>query len=501
MIKKNFIANLIGRSWGSVLSIILIPVYIRYLGVESYGLVGFYIALTSIFSVFDLGIGSTLNREMAIRTVNSKDSNSLKDLVRTLEIIYWIISISIGVIIIAIAPYISKNWIHAQHIPLNILINTIRLMGLSLIFQFPISLYQGGLMGLQKQVPLNIIFIITGTFRGIGVIFVFNFLSKEISSFFVWQLISNILAIFFLYIYLWKYIPRISKPRFQSKILNEIKSYAAVLSINSLIGILLTQLDKIILSRTLSLELFSYYSIATTVSSVVWILATPVNSTVFPKFAQLKSTNNDEGLSGLFHKSSQVMTLILVPICLTIIFFSKYFLMIWLHDQKIVENCQLIVSLLLFGTLLNGLASLPSNCAIAFGFPKLVTITNLLQAIFLIPIILILVNYYQAIGATIAWIILNSLYFIFMIPYFFRKYLVNEKNKWFVFDIFLPLIISASICLISKFLMPTNLTLIFALIWILFTFFISILFTLLIMSETRALFKKYIYHEIFERKN
>jgi len=239
-----------------------------------------------------------------------------------------------------------------------------------------------------------------------------------------------------LYVYFWKNISVSSKPIFKLGILNNIKSYAIMLSINSLIGILLTQLDKIVLSKTLSLELFSYYTIASTVSSIVWIITSPINSTVFPKFAQLGSINSNHDLIGLFHKSSQVLTLILVPVCFTVIVFSKFFLLLWLHDVKIVENCQLIVRLLLFGTMLNGLASLPSNCAIAFGFPKLVTITNLVQAIFLVPLILILVHYYQAVGAAIAWIILNGLYFLVMIPNFFSRYLIYEKFKWYIFDIF-----------------------------------------------------------------
>jgi len=183
LIKRNFIANILGKSWGSILSIVLIPVYINYLGVESYGLIGFYLAITSIISVFDFGIGSTLNREIAIRSVNSNSDSSIKDLVRTLEVVYWSISVFIGIFIILISPYIASNWLHSNHIPIETLINTLRLMGLSLVFQFPMSFYQGGMLGLQKQVSLNIILIINGTFRGIGAVIFLNLFSKEISSF------------------------------------------------------------------------------------------------------------------------------------------------------------------------------------------------------------------------------------------------------------------------------------------------------------------------------
>ena len=40
-IKINIAANLVGKIWAAVIAILLIPQYIKYLGIESYGLVGF----------------------------------------------------------------------------------------------------------------------------------------------------------------------------------------------------------------------------------------------------------------------------------------------------------------------------------------------------------------------------------------------------------------------------------------------------------------------------
>ena len=40
---KNIIVNYIGRTWSSIIAIALIPVYIKFMGIEDYGLVGFLI--------------------------------------------------------------------------------------------------------------------------------------------------------------------------------------------------------------------------------------------------------------------------------------------------------------------------------------------------------------------------------------------------------------------------------------------------------------------------
>jgi len=64
-VRRNIVANAIGQGWSGLLSIVLIPVYIRLLGVESYGLVGLYITVQAALAVLDFGLAGTINRELA----------------------------------------------------------------------------------------------------------------------------------------------------------------------------------------------------------------------------------------------------------------------------------------------------------------------------------------------------------------------------------------------------------------------------------------------------
>ena len=60
---------------------IFIPIYISYLGIESYGLIGLFIILQGLLSLLDMGLSPTLNREMArfragVHTPESIGTNS-----------------------------------------------------------------------------------------------------------------------------------------------------------------------------------------------------------------------------------------------------------------------------------------------------------------------------------------------------------------------------------------------------------------------------------------
>jgi len=452
---RNIVANYVGRGWASVLSILLIPVYLRFMGIEAYGLVGFYMALSSVLGILDLGIGATMTRELARLSAKKGSAGEQRDLVRTLEVIYWGIAIFAGGVVILIAPYISGTWIKSQNLSPVTILRAVQFMGFAIAFQFPISLYQGGLMGLQRQVLVNGILILTGTLRSVGAILVLWLVSPTIEAFMAWQVVSSIIGSGIFFATMWRSLPKhTQQARFRGPILHGIWKYSAAISANAIIGIVLTQIDKVILSRMLTLKMFAYYSLAATVASAIWMIIIPFNTAVFPRFVQLHEKERSQELCVLFHRSSQILSFFLLPFCALLIVFSSEILFLWMHDPSVVENCHLIISLLVFGTMLNGIVSIPTYCASAFGWPLLITYTNLIQAVFIIPLIIVLVYWLHGAGAAIAWIILNSTFVLFMVPVFFRRYFRDELGKWYLGDVAAPAIAAFLICLLSLFLVP-----------------------------------------------
>lgn len=490
---RNLVANYIGRTWSSILAIALIPVYIKFMGIESYGLVGFFATLTSVIGLLDLGIGATMTRELARRSVDSDQENSQRDLVRTLELIYWGLALLAGLLIYLCSSFIANSWVNSENISSSNIVSAIQLMGISLAFQFPMSLYQGGLMGLQRQVLVNIINIILSTFRGGGVILVLWLVAPNIVVFFQWQVLTSIIGSVMFFGAMWFSLPKSKRAaKFKFQIINDIWKYAAAISANALLGIILSQLDKVILSKMLSLKMFGYYSIAATVSSAIWMIIIPFNSALFPSLVQLYEKKDMTQLRRLFHTSSQWLSLILFPVCAVIIVFSSQILSLWMNDPLIAKNSHLIVSLLVFGTMLNGIVSLPANCAPAFGWPLLVTYTNLLQVFLIVPLIVFMVYWYKGIGAGIAWIIMNSTYVIFMVPIFFKRYFTEEKSEWYLKDIVFPGIVAFSICIISWLIFPNLVSPFFIFIWIIITGLVSLVATGLSLRSVRILLYKYI---------
>jgi hypothetical protein len=86
-IKKNITANFFGSIWTALMSLAFIPYYIKLMGVESYGLIGFMASIQAIAILLDLGLAQSLNRELAKLSINPDNGEWVWWDVQNLEIV------------------------------------------------------------------------------------------------------------------------------------------------------------------------------------------------------------------------------------------------------------------------------------------------------------------------------------------------------------------------------------------------------------------------------
>lgn len=242
----------------------------------------------------------------------------------------------------------------------------------------------------------------------------------------------------------------------------------------------------------LPLKMFGYYTLASTVASAVWMLIIPLNNAVFPRFVQLYERRDENELARLLHSSSQYLSVMMLPVASILAVFSREILMLWTHDAAVAENCRYIVTLLVIGTTINGICSVPAYAASAFGWPQLITATNMLQAIVMVPLIVVLAYYWQGVGAALAWVAINCTYLLFMLPRFFKKYLKQERNSWYLSDELLPAVLAVTISLISGRIANNN-SFVIQIMQLILTWFMTILICGISLSNVRLIISSFIY--------
>lgn len=441
------------------MGVIFVPLYIRAMGIESYGLVGVYASLVSIFSVLDLGLGAAMNREMARLSVQSEPAARARNLARTLEMIYWATALAIGIAVVFLAGPIADHWVNPDTLPRSVVKQVIVIIGVVIALRWPVGLYSGGLMGMQKQAILNIVLSCSATFRAVGALLTLWLVSPTIQAFFLFQVLSAICETLAVAIMLWASMPTAPEsPRFDFEAIREVWRFSAGMTGISLAVLLLTQTDKVILSRMLSLEQFGYYTLAWTVAAVLIRFVVPINLAVYPRFTQFVALKDSDGLKELYHRASQFASVALVPISMILIFFPDSALYAWSGDTSIVEQAGPALRILSVGALLNGLMNLPNYMQLAHGWTSLFLGMNVGSVVALIPLMILLTTLHGMVGAATGWVLINLGYILIGLHLMHRRILEGEKWGWYIRDVGMPVLVALALSGVGRLLLPDDLS-------------------------------------------
>lgn len=423
------------------MGVAFIPFYIRFMGVEAYAIVGVFASLQGMLAVLDLGLSQAMNREMSRLSVGRGNAGLMADTARTLEVVYWCVALAVAAVIALLADFIAYRWLNPEHLSRPALVEALWVIAVVVGLRWPVSLYTGGLNGLQRQVTVNVLVIVTATFQGIGALAVLWLVEPTIRAFFLWQALIGLIQVVAFRVAFWRCVFSERKGVFRGEVLGRVWRFAAGMSGISLLATILTQMDKVLLSRLLPLADFGYYVFAATVAGVVYKLVIPVFTAYYPRLTELVSTSDRLGLIRVYHQSCQLMATAFLPATLTIAFFSKDILELWSRDPEVAAHSYLLVSLLIIGNALNGFMYLPYALQLAHGWTRLTFYTNVIAVLFLGPAIYFSTERWGAVGAASVWIVLNMGYLLINVQVMHLYLLVGEKWRWYRQDVLYPLLV------------------------------------------------------------
>ncbi len=453
MLKKSLIANYSSNTLLTIVSIICTPIYIKYLGVESYGLIAFYLILQNLLALLDMGMTPSVVREMACYKGGQRNISDVFTFLKTIEIVTLIISI-----FIALALYFSSDWIAGKWLNTNLynkefFKETLAIASIWVGMRFSESFYRAALIGLQEQVWLSKnTFLIQGFRHLMGVIFV-TCISSSIDFFFFIQLLFSLLNVVVSRRKInSKFYLQINATQFSFKAISRIGKFGLATFGTKLLSTIITQLDKILLSTLLSLENFGIYMLAVTAVSILGSITNPMSQATYPQFIRLVEEKNNNSLVKLFHQTTQLVVFLCLPVIIIFIFFPEVFAFVWLGDKDSSVKFSLILPSLAIGSFLNALLSVSYQLQLANNQPKIFLISNAITVILLIPSYIFLIPILGIEGAGWMWAIVNLAYFL-VIPHFVHsKILDQEKNIWYLKDVLTPVSISLVFGYLLKFL-------------------------------------------------
>ena len=454
-LKQNIVANFGGQSVSVLVGLLAMPIYLRILGIESYGLIGFYLSLQAMFAILDLGLSSTLSRELARYTHSGGDPNIQRDLVRTLEWLYWPIGALIALLVFAVSGSIALHWLKSVTLTPAETAAAISLMGLATALQWPFALYQGGLRGVERQVSLNLLSAGAAITRAVACILVLVYVAPTLPAFLACQIAIAALQTMLSRSLLWRILPPGNRPpRFSRELLVSVRRFSFGLTGISILTLLLMQSDKIILSSMLPLDEFGYYTVAATVAGALSSTVGPFFFSLYPRYSGLVATGATASLIDLYHQSNQWLTVCVTSVATVVALFAHDLLLLWTQDPVVASKSAPILSILIIGTALQGLAHLPYALQLAHGWTRLAFYQNLIAIFIIVPAIWWLAHWYGGLGAAFALLALNLVGIIVTVPVMHNRLLRGELSRWYGHDILPPTLAALFVALSARILVP-----------------------------------------------
>jgi O-antigen/teichoic acid export membrane protein len=450
-LRRNIIANYLGQGWIVLAGLAFVPLYIERLGMEAYGLIGFYIVMQAWLTLLDLGMTPTLNREMARFTAGGHSPRSIGDLVRSLEVICIAIALLIGAGFWAASGWLAADWLQAEKLPVLEVARAISVMGWVLALRFVEGLYRGAILGLQRQVWLNGMSALFATVRWGGAAIMLVWVSATIEAFFLWQALVSVGTVAVFAVAVHRALPRHEvSSRFSNEALTGISRFAGGMMLTTVLVLMLTQVDKIMLSRLLSLDSFGRYTFAAAVAGALLQLVGPISQALYPRFTELVEHGDDSVLVYTYHRAAQLVSVLIIPAMLLMAMFGENLLALWTGDAALAHDVAPLLTPLAIGYMLNGLMHVPYMLQLAYGWSGFAARVNLVAVIFLVPAILWVVPRYGAIGAAWVWVALNSGYVFISMHFMHARLLPGEKWRWYLKDTVHPMLAAAGIALLCN---------------------------------------------------
>ena len=440
----NLIFGVSGYVWSAIVALAVVPFYLRFLGIEAYGLIGFFIALQAIFAALDLGLSATMSREVA-RTEASGDPAEARSLLRTLAVVYWISGCAIGLGLALAAQPIADQWLHNNKLTSGEVRQAIRLMGLITAFRWPVALYYGALIGAGKLTHVSVINVLAATVINIGAVLILWLVQPTITAFFIWQAACTLIHVAVVSRIAWREVGGRTGTRFDRDGLKRIWRFSAGLSVAAIIGIIFTQSDKVVLSRIVTLSELGGYILAGTAARVVYIALTPTFNVIYPRMTAMVAAGQTEQLIRYYRFGTRLLIAAIVPCSTFVALYAHELLLIWTRSAATADKVASLVPIMLAGTVINGIMHFPYALQLAVGRSSLSAMINIILLLMYLPMLIYFVLHDGVFGAALAWLLLNAIYIVLGTWLTHRTVLRGIGVRWLSRDVAVPFFLAVAV--------------------------------------------------------
>lgn len=477
---RNTGLSYLGQAYALLVGILILPFYLGHLGAEAYGLIGFFAVMQAWLQLLDAGLSPSLVRQVAFfrgRTPTAEQLHEPGRLLRSFEIIFLTVAVLAGLAIHLSSEWIAQQWLQADELSPATIAQCISLMGLMIGLRLLATLYKSGLQGLELHAWLNGANMLIATLRYFGGLFLVAVVTNDPLHFFLFQ---AIVALVETLVFAAKAYARMPCPSlfsgFDWAVVKPVLPFAASMSFTSVLWIILTQLDKVLLSNVLPLKEYGYFSLVALISTGIITLTNPLVQTLLPRMTMLTAEGRIAEMQALYLNASRFVCSLLFPLAAVIAFHASDLIFAWTGDRAAGDWSRQVLPWYVAGSAIMAITAFQFYLQYAHGQLRLHVWYSLVSTALSIPLVIYAALEHGVYGAALAWFFLRLVTFLVWPPVVHKRFAPGVHRIWMAdllritamtglglligqplfeliasdnrFDLFLALAISGLLCLL-----------------------------------------------------
>lgn len=461
--KKQLIASSIFRFLERgivvVTSLLLTPFLIGELGEHDYGLWILIISVLGWFNIINLGFPSAVQRHITLALENA-DHQKVNVVFSTSLILFGILGIfaAAGLLFFALFPSIFG----VDSLDQSTLALALAIFSLKVLWDFLMNAIHGFFAGLLRyDIDANI-----SSFNAIAKALLVYLLVTDLNimgaiiATLAADFIANILKV----IYAKRIYPRLSFS-YKNAQWDEVKALFAFSKHVIAAGIaksINTKADPILVTKLFDLSSVAVYSIAVRLTSHVQAFVSSVTGIFSPVFTRMAAKNID--MEQMFNRTVSINFFVATTLFLPLLIFGGLFIRLWVGDRFI--DSIVLLSFLAFSFICFSISEAVKNILFAQAKHQLITIINLIGAIFNIILSVVLAQKWGLLGiaaGTAIGFFISEIIFNLILLKRYNNYQLWPVIKTFIIAICLVFILGLTgQYLVTQYLSVSWLTLIMA---------------------------------------
>jgi O-antigen/teichoic acid export membrane protein len=406
LLARNTLLSIAGEAAPLALGLIAIPILVRELGVDRYGVLTLSYLVVGYLSLFDLGLGRAATQQIS-DAVGAGETERIPGIFWTSMIAMFLLGIVAAAIVTGMSHWLVYS---VLKIPLPMRsesVGVFLILGAVLPFVLSGSCSIGTLASFQRFDLTTAVGAATG---------VYSFTAPLAVLFFTHDLVWIVAAIAAGRLTAWavnltlcmRLVPGLAtNVRPSRECLRPLMSFGGWITVSGLTSPLMINLDRFVIGSMLSIAAVSYYTVPYQIVSKLPIVPGAMANVLFPAFSATVRSDPKRATI-LLERTNRYALLMLFPGLLVLFFFSRELLTIF-FGAAFADHGSAAMRWLLIGALMNGLAQIPYSLVQAANRPDLTAKFHLAEApIYFLALFLLLPRFGVA-GAAIAWTLRVSL--------------------------------------------------------------------------------------------